>query len=160
MIKRNKLSIFLLAVVMMLSVYYINMPDSSVGDAPSSSDSVVTRYPDFALSRLELLEEREAQVALFEEVLASAEYSTSEKDIAYTAMQELLGYTEKEVLAEKIVCDLGYVDSFVSYDASTDIVNVEILNYVFEYLAYEELTMKIIEVFGPVTNVRVYTNQQ
>lgn len=126
MIKKNKLSLFLLAVVMMLSIYYINMPDEYVS-APVVGENVVTKYPEFATMRLELLEEREQLVAEFENVLASASTTDTDKNDAYLSMQEILELTESEVLAETFVLNLGYLDCFVENDSRN--VSVYILNY-------------------------------
>ncbi len=150
MIKKNKLSLFLLAVVMMLSVYYINMPGDEVS-APTVGENVTTKYPEFAVMRLELLESREEMVAEYENVLASASTTDDDKIEAYASMQEILELTEQEVLAESFVLNLGYLDCFV--ENSDKNITVHIINYIDSYEEYEEVSMIMYSVFGK--NIKV-----
>ncbi len=151
MIKKNKLSLFLLAVVMMLSIYYINMPNET--SKPTGSEDVVTKYPEFAQMRLEILEKREALVSEFENVLASSTTTNTDKNEAYLSMQEVLELTENEVLIETFIMDLGYLDCLVQHDE--DVINVYILNYVFTYEQTEEIYILVSEVFGIDTQIYI-----
>ncbi len=153
MIKKNKLSLFLLAVVMMLSIYYINMPEENTVTLPTTSETVVTKYPEFATMRLELLEEREKLVVEFENVLASASTSNSDKNDAYISMQEVLELTENEVLAETFITDLGYVDCFVGMEDQT--ISVYILNFIYSYEEFEEVCLIVTGIFGANYKVSV-----
>ncbi len=153
MIKKNKLSIFLLAVVMMLSVYYINMPSES--NVPTGSEDVVTKYPEFAAMRLEILQAREELVVEYENVLASADTSNTDKNEAYLSMQEVLQLTENEILVETFIMDLGYLDCLVQHDDDT--INVYILNYKHTYEYFVEVTSITTSVFGSNYQVGIKT---
>ncbi|MFI3329842.1 MAG: SpoIIIAH-like family protein [bacterium] len=153
MIKKNKLSIFLLAVVMMLSVYYINMPNETT--TPTTSPSIVTKHPEFATKRLEILETREELVVEFENVLASADTSNTDKNEAYLSMQEVLQLTENEILLETFIMDLGYLDCLVQYE--DDLLLVYVLNYVHTTQSFVEVSMITSSVFENDTQVRIIT---
>ena len=56
-LKKHKLSLFLLAMVCMLSVYYIFMPGDDEINAPVSGVEGETRYQEFAKMRLDIIEE-------------------------------------------------------------------------------------------------------
>lgn len=124
MIKKNKLSLFLLAVVMMLSVYYINMPETEDSTGEVGSGDVVTKYSDFAEQRLEILAAREELILEFENVLASADANTEAKDVAYTSMQDVFELTEKEVALEQSVMDMGFLDCLVQAEDQTVVVTI------------------------------------
>lgn len=124
MIKRNKLSIFLLAVVMMLSVYYINMPSDTT--VPTTTPDVVTKHPEFASMRLEILQSREEEISSFENEITTAT-SNEEKNDAYLSMQKILQTTENEILTEFFITELGYIDCLVNQEDGH--LYVYILNY-------------------------------
>lgn len=154
MIKKNKLSLFLLAVVMMLSVYYINMPGDELS-APTVTETVVTKYPEFASMRLELLEAREEYVVDLENILASDEYTDSAKNDAFESMQEVLELTELEVLAETFVEDLGFLDCFI--ENNNNYITVHVLNFVDTIENRDEVNSIIYNVFGGNIKVEIKT---
>ncbi|MFI3251519.1 MAG: SpoIIIAH-like family protein [bacterium] len=150
MIKKNKLSLFLLAVVMMLSIYYINMPEEGI-IAPTVSENITTEHPEFASMRLEILAQREEYVVDLENIIASDTYSDDMKSDAFETMQEILELTELEVLAETFVENLGYLDCFVVNE--DNFVSVYILNYVPTTQEFIEITSIMKDVFG--SNIKV-----
>ncbi len=151
MIKKYKLSLYLLAVVMMLSIYYINMPEET--SLPTTSPDVVTKYAEFAATRIEILEQRELLVAEYEAVIASSDTSTTEKNTAYLSMQEILELTENEVLVETFVMDLGYLDCLTQYEDG--LITIQILNYVHSVEETLEIFMIASSVFDKDVQVFV-----
>ena len=65
-LKKHKLSLFLLAMVCMLSVYYILMPTEDDLNAPVAKIEGESRNEEFAKMRLDIIDERKEEVALYE----------------------------------------------------------------------------------------------
>ncbi len=153
MIKRNKLSLFLLAVVMMLSVYYINMPNDTSPDVETSTGTVSTRYPEYASYRLEILESREEDILELENVLASADADDNALKDAIIEMEKILELTRNEVKAEKDVVDLGYADCVVFNNDGY--VTVKVLDIVIDEFTYHDVKMIMHDKFDNVYQVHL-----
>jgi hypothetical protein len=76
-IKKNKLPLFLLALVMMLSVYYVSLENENVIEKPVGNldAEVTTRYQEFAEERISILTERDQTVLELEEKISTASVS-------------------------------------------------------------------------------------
>lgn len=120
MIKKNKLSIFLLAVVAMLTVYYIKNPNS---DEPNTIET--SRY--YQDERDDINNERETQILNLEEIISSKETNLTEKEKAINEMAILSSTTQNEIILEKKIISLGYNDCLVQIDNDIKDVNVSLL---------------------------------
>lgn len=121
MIKKNKLSIFLLAVVAMLTVYYIKNPSS--GDDEISVET--TRY--YQDERDEINDERETQILNLESIISKNDINIEEKEKAINEMALLSSMTENEIILETKIIDLGYKDCLVEVDKDNSIINISLL---------------------------------
>lgn len=115
MIKKCILPIFLLAMVVVLSVFYIKQSTDDVVNPVNGNDdtSVVS---DFANKRLEILEKRSEKIDELEAVIASGTLTNSEINQTVDEINDLyyLKYTEVEL--EDLIIGLGYQDSLVIID--------------------------------------------
>lgn len=115
MIKKCILPIFLLAMVVVLSVFYIKQSTDDVVNPVNGQDdtSVVS---DFANKRLEILEKRSEKIDELEAVIASGTLTNSEINQTVDEINDLyyLKYTEVEL--EDLIVGLGYQDSLVIID--------------------------------------------
>ena len=74
MIKRNKLSLFLFAIVAMLTVYYINLPE----DVTPKEYESGTRYQPFIDERSNIVVSRSLELEELEASIASLENSDTD----------------------------------------------------------------------------------
>lgn len=125
-VKKHKLSLFLLAMVAMLSVYYVLMPEDGpaapVGNVPTGE----TRYQEFAEVRLEILDDRNSMVASYEAKIIDATVSLLEVETIILEIETITSLTEKEVYLEKVIKGLGYEDSLVYLD--NNVLNISVLS--------------------------------
>lgn len=136
MLKKNKLSLFLLAVVMMLTIYYVNMPNQKEPELPVDNTPVEERYAAFAERRLSLIEQRNDAIVELEVVLSDENISLSEKEKALNDLYEMMALTEKEILTEASIVGMGFEDAIVVFTEKE--IKIEILTAEFtpaEYLA-------------------------
>lgn len=159
MIKRNKLSIFLLAVVVMLTIYYIKTPTNSGSDKLNNQTPVasVERYPLYAESRLIILDARGTKISELEGVLASSKSTMSEKEVALETISQLNELTEKEIVLETAIITLGYEDCFVN--AVDNSVRVQVLSSEFSAEKFVEIALIAKEKFGNDCVVSVKVNE-
>ncbi len=150
--KKHRLSLLLLAMVAMLSVYYVLMPEDDP-IAPVAGGEGEVRYQDFAQMRLEILDERNSQVALFEEKIVDATVSMKDIEEYILEIETLTTLTEKEVFLEKVITTLGFEDSLVYLE--NDVVNVSVLADSFSVDEYIEIATIVKEEFGKNTLVVV-----
>ena len=114
MIKRNQVSLILLAVIMMLTIYYIST-------TPGNEDPVdeVSLIGDFETSeeyvtmRMSVEEERNQLILVFQDIIGDSGSSMDEKTLAINAMQEMVKTSEKEQLLDIEIVSFGYYDAFV-----------------------------------------------
>ena len=115
MIKKNQFVLIFLTIVTILAVWYIKTPldAETSGDVNNNDDMVMEEISVFSEHRNIIRNERTIQTAQYDEIIASAETSLEEKEKALQAKKELSALTEKEVLLELEVINLGYLDAFV-----------------------------------------------
>lgn len=125
MLKKNKLPIFLLALVLMLSVYYINDSKEPTSDPNTGAVGGESKYAQYAKSRLELLEERTGKIEEYETEIASGTLTNVQIENYMNLVNNVyeLGYTE--VALENEIIALGYDDVLVFVE--NNIVNIDIL---------------------------------
>ena len=115
MIKKNQFVLIFLTIVTILAVWYIKTPldAETSGDINDNDDMVMEEISVFSEHRDTIRKERTIQTSQYDEIIASAEASLEEKEMALQAKKELSALTEKEVLLELEVINLGYLDAFV-----------------------------------------------
>lgn len=152
-IKKHRLSLLLLALVGMLSVYYVLLPGE--GDVPpvSGIHDGNTRYQDFAEARLEIIDERNKEVALVEAKITQATVSISELEEYLLEIETITKLTEKEVSLETMVVELGYEDSLVFL--SDNIVYITVLSDKFSETEYITINKLAKAEFGKNVIVKV-----
>ena len=153
-IKKHRLSLLLLAMVAMLSVYYVLMPQDDNSLPVSGDNTGTTRYQDFAEMRLEILDERNSQVALYEAKIVDATVSLTDIEEYILGIETLTTLTEKEVYLETVIVSLGFTDSLV-YLGDDDVLNVSVLAEDFSVEEYVEIATIAKEEFGKNTLVLV-----
>ncbi|XMB66522.1 SpoIIIAH-like family protein [Mycoplasmatota bacterium zrk1] len=154
MIKRNQVSLILLTVIMMLTIYYIRTtpPDESVTDQVVTTANLENNQ-EYVSMRLSVEEERNQMILVFQDIIGDNESSLEEKTLAINAMQEMVRTSEKEQLLEMEIVDYGYYDAFVHSNGNQ--ITVKILTDEFSASeANEIIKMTMIE-FGADAEVTI-----
>ena len=112
MLKKSILPIFLLAMVVVLSVFYIKKTTNDDSKEVSNSGDQ-TVLSTFASKRLEILDLRSVMIDKLEEEIASGSLTTLEIEAKVNEINDLyyLKYTETSL--EDAICELGFKDSLV-----------------------------------------------
>lgn len=139
--KKNQIALLCLTAVIMLAVWYIKSPLSNVSgnDDTIAVGGSTSRLDALKTMRETLREERSIQVVALDKIIASEESSIAEKNTAINQKQLISDMTEKEVLMELSIINLGYIDAFVHQtemgvevlvisDALSDSEVIEIMN--------------------------------
>lgn len=117
MIKKNQFALIFLTIVTMLAVWYIKAPVSADKNDPEDTEVIGTeesgRLEELALMREAIRNERSIAVMSLDAVLADEEASLSSKEAALNEKKALSSLTEKEVLLELQVINIGYQDALV-----------------------------------------------
>ena len=151
--KKHRLSLFLLAMVAMLSVYYILMPEEGPAAPVDSTPDGFIRYQQFGQMRLEIIDERNSQVAVYEEKITQATVSLTEVENYILEINSLTELTEKEVFLESVIIDMGFEDSLVYLEES--VLTISVLAEKFSVEEYVEIATVAKEEFGEKTLVVV-----
>lgn len=142
--KKNQFALIFLTLVVMLAVWYIKSPLNKVDkDNNNPTDALVisTRVAALTSLRDSVREERSLEVASLDTIIASADTTVLQKEEALNKKQSISDLTEKEVLLELTIMNLGYQDAFVH--ATKDGVEVIIV-------ADEENADVVVEIIGEV----------
>ncbi len=116
MIKKNQLALIFLTVVTMLAVWYIRTPldkDTDDDDLVSGIIEETSRLPEILAMREAIRAERSIVAMGFDAVLADENATLASKELALQEKKALSALTEKEVLLEQKVINIGYRDAFV-----------------------------------------------
>ena len=154
--KKNKLTIFLVAVILMLTVYYIKMPDGSEtgGGGGSGPDiDVVQKHPEFATMREEIIRDRTDLLDQLALVLGSSSSSLSDKETALETMQAVSTLTQMELVFERTIGNLGFDDSLVVVGGG--IVRIHILTETFTVDEFVEIAVMAQQKFGRALTVNI-----
>lgn len=127
--KRNQFALIFLTVVTMLAVWYIKSPLEASKNNGDDKMVTTTRLAAITQMREALRNERAIEVSALNQIIASSEATISEKEAATLSVKKVTGLTEKEVLLEIEIINLGYQDAFVH--ASDDIINVLVVKDTF-----------------------------
>lgn len=125
--KKNQFALLCLTAVIMLAVWYIKSPLNSVS-GNNDDNSVIVNGESSRLEALKemreaLRQERSVQVAALDSIIASESSTIAQKNSAINEKQTISDTTEKEVVMELSIINLGYTDAFVHQTSS----GVEIL---------------------------------
>ena len=118
--KKNHLALIFLTVITMVAVWYVKSPTNNSGDDTGEVlDAAVSSRLDVITSMREAVrEERSLAVAALDAVIASDESSVTQKASALSEKQVISDLTEKEVVLEVQIINLGYQDAFVHCTSS------------------------------------------
>lgn len=154
-IKKHRLSLFLLALVAMLSVYYVMMPTADDTSLVGGEGESEVRYQEFAELRLEILSDRKSQVAIYEAKITETTTSIKEVEACLLEIETITSLTENEVNFEKTVINLGYEDSLV-FLSGTDLNIMVLTEEKYTNEKFVEIALLGKEMFG--TDVYVSVN--
>ncbi len=142
--KKNQFALIFLTLVVMLAVWYIKSPLNKVdkgNNNPTDAPVISTRVAALTSLRDSVREERSLEVASLDTIIASADTTVLQKEEALNKKQSISDLTEKEVLLELTIINLGYQDACVH--ATKDGVEVIIV-------ADEENADVVVEIIGEV----------
>jgi hypothetical protein len=105
-LKKHKLSLFLLAMVCMLSVYYILMPQDDEPNLPVSKIEGETRNEQFAKMRLDIIDERNTEVALYESKIVDVTTGLADIERYVLEIEKVVAITEREVFIEGVILQI------------------------------------------------------
>ncbi len=127
MLRKNKLSVFLLAVLVMLTVYYANQERSDLvnGGDPIDTNS---RYVEYATKRISLTEERTSRILELEASISNAD-DILDINEALEKLEAIEYLTIQEIILEDTIISLGYDDCLVVI--TNDTLDIDILANVF-----------------------------
>lgn len=154
MLKKNKLPILLLAVVVMLSIFYIKQPGNDT-DTPVGGDGTITdtRYAEFAEERLALLQKRTENIATLEATIAAGSLSSSEIADVVSQINMIYNVQYTEVELENAIMAMGYDDALVCV-IGTDI-NIDILTNEFTTSDFVSVALAAKEKFNKSYAVKI-----
>ena len=153
-LKKHKLSLFLLAMVCMLSVYYILMPQDDEPNLPVSKIEGETRNEQFAKMRLDIIDERNTEVALYESKIVDVTTGLADIERYVLEIEKVVAITEREVFIEGVIINLGYEDSLVYLDEFENL-HISVITEKFDVKDYIEVALLAKDEFGPKTLVTV-----
>lgn len=153
-LKKHKLSLFLLAMVCMLSVYYILMPTDSDPNLPVSKIEGEVRNEEFAKMRLDIIDERNTEVALYESKIVDVTTGLEDIERYVLEIEKVQAITEREVYIEGVIINLGYEDSLVYLDEFENL-HISVLADKFDVKDYIEVALLAKDEFGSKTLVTV-----
>ena len=143
--KKNQIALLCLTAVVMLAVWYIKSPLNLNKDDDNSLivSGESTRLDALKQMREALRQERSIEVAALDKVIASESSTIAQKNYAINEKQTISDMTEKEVLMELSIINLGYTDAFVHQtDAGVEVLVVADILSETEVIEIMNLTYK------------------
>lgn len=116
--KKNQIALLFLTLVVMLAVWYIKSPlnEGTNDQTVNTGEDVIiesSRLDAIVSLRAQVIEERDIEVASLDAIIASADTSVLEKETAMIQKKNLSELTEKEIILETAIMNMGYEDAFV-----------------------------------------------
>lgn len=143
MIKKSQFALVFLTVAAMLAVWFIKDPLAASTNKPNEQITETSRLRGIKDLRESLSATRDLAINEYNTVIASSTTTVLEKEAASNSIKQLNEITEKEVLLEVSIINLGYVDCFVHY--TTDVVDVLVVK--------DELTaLEVLDIIDVVNN--------
>ena len=111
-LQKKQLILRALTLVVMLAVWFIKSPLNSKGDEEPNinANTTISLFDDL---REAVLEQRALEVASWDKILADETATVSSKQLAVSQKKAISDLTEKEVLLEIEVINMGFEDAFV-----------------------------------------------
>ncbi len=152
---QGKVTIFMVVMIVMLSIYYFFIPDKEVdkGTTTQPISQNVNRSEEYELLRAELEEARQTMITTLNGVLASTEVGVEEKNSAIETIQKIQTIAQNEGLLEIQIMNIGYDDVFVQKDEDTVNVSVYVDNLTMEEV--NDIVLMAKSQFGSDLNVIV-----
>lgn len=154
--KKNQFALIFLTLIVMLAVWYIKSPLTKK-DNPTpngQNEMVVSSRLDVLKSRREeITSSRSTEAASLDSIIASADTTVLQKEEALNKKQSLSDLTEKEVLLEALIMNLGYSDAFVH--SSSDGVEIIVVSDVENVDVALEIIQNAYESFDNDDNIVV-----
>lgn len=118
MIKKNQFVLIFLTIVTILAVWYIKTPttaqtNNDLTDNLNDTVTESTRLTALQNMRDVIRAERSLETAKYDNILADDNASIEEKAVAKASKDHISFLTEKELVLELQVINLGYRDAFV-----------------------------------------------
>ena len=151
--KKNLWFLTLFSLVLVLSVYYITMPNELLAgnNSKTNTEKVSKELDDEKVSveesellvtmRVNLTDEREKEMKNLKTTLTNEESTPEEKNNAFDQIKYLTNLTSKEEQLEKEIKDKYKIDNFVKIDNNKVIVTAisekhdkEIANYIMKLI--------------------------
>lgn len=155
--KKNQIALIFLTLIVMLAVWYIKTPVSNDEGANNNFNDgsliVSSRIEAISDMRDSVLDSRNEMVASLDAIIASADASVLEKENAYKEKQSISDLTEKEVILEAKIINLGYTDAFVH--STVDGVEVIIVSDTSDESIVLDIIQDVMASFDDTTNVVV-----
>ncbi len=154
---QGKVTIFMIVMIVMLSIYYFMLPDNDtkVGQKTTTKTSqTINKSEEFEQLRAELNEHRQTMISSLQGVLSSPNVSVEEKNTAIEAIQKIQTLTQNESLLELQIINLGYDDCFVKATETDVNVSVYVDNLTLEEV--NEIILMAKNQFGMTINVVVH----
>lgn len=112
-LQKKQLILIVCTLVVMLCVWFAKSPLSASKDKDGDDIQVNTSVGIFDDLREAVLEQRAIEVASWDAILADESATVSNKQLAVSQKKAISDLTEKEVLLEIEVINMGYEDAFV-----------------------------------------------
>lgn len=126
--KKNQFALIFLTLIVMLAVWYIKTPKTTTEEGVNGDNLTIPtsgRLDAIESLREAVNDERNKAVADLDAIIASADTSVIEKENALSEKQVLSDLTEKEVILEAAIINMGYSDAFVhSTDSGVEVIIV------------------------------------
>lgn len=112
-IKTKQLALVVFTFVIMLAIWFVKSPLLASNNNDDDLKPVTGSVSEFESLREAVLEKRAIEVASWDMILADETATLASKQVALTQKTALSDLTEKEVLLEVEVINMGYEDAFV-----------------------------------------------
>ena len=124
---QGKVTIFMIVMIVMLSIYYFALPNNSDKNTTTTKDKgqQVVKSEEFEQLRAELSDKRHDMIVSLQGVLAQADVDIEQKNNVIETIQQIHLLSQNEALLEtKLINTMGYSDVFV--EAADDVICVSV----------------------------------
>lgn len=124
---QGKVTIFMIVMIVMLSIYYFALPNNSDKNTTTTKDKgqQVVKSEEFEQLRAELSDKRHDMIVSLQGVLAQADVNIEQKNNVIETIQQIHLLSQNEALLEtKLINTMGYSDVFV--EAADDVISVSV----------------------------------
>ncbi len=126
MLRKNKIPLLLLAVVVMLSIFYIQQTKNQSPTTPVNGGGITgeVKYSEYASLRLNLLEVRNEEINQLEAKIAAGNLTSAELETTVASINQIYNLKYSEVDLENQIISLGYDDVFVCTTGKNIKINI------------------------------------